>query len=147
MRNCCYAIAPLIEALGDMTSTQIRSRSSFARVLSIRCPSFVLRGRIRLPWGFELVYDNYNALGGFSPTPQLGHRSLSCRHPKWVTLFFFNGCTCQIERILQGSGARIRSLHLQPFSLLGSEAVEELLAQTVRPLTADLAAAQESPQS
>ena len=154
MRNCCYAIAPLIEALGDtMTSTQ----NQIAQFIAKYSPSVATqfrsaRAHIRklFPRGFELVYDNYNALGsGFSPTTRSSDIVVSVvAYPKWVTLFFFNGVhLSDPDRILQGSGARIRSLRLQPFSLLGSEAVEELLAQTVRPLTADLATAPESPRS
>lgn len=45
------------------------------------------------------------------------------------------------EKILQGSGSRIRSLRLEPFSLLRSEIVEELLAQSIHPLAAELAVA------
>jgi hypothetical protein len=104
------------------------------------------RARIKklFPRGFELVYDNYNALGiGFSPTLRSSDIVISVvAYPNWVSLFFFNGTHLRDpEKILQGSGARIRSLRLQPFSLLKSEAVEELLAQAIHPLATDLAAA------
>src|SRR5688572_12442644 len=83
------------------------------------------------PRGHELVYDNYNAFGcGFSPTPRTSDIVVSVvAYPKWVTLFFFHGNRLQDpEGLLQGSGVRIRSVRLQPSSLLKSRAVGDLLA-------------------
>jgi hypothetical protein len=47
------------------------------------------------PRGFELVYDNYNALAfGFGPTQRASDLVVSvAAYPKWVTLFFLNGAT------------------------------------------------------
>lgn len=96
------------------------------------------------PRGYELVYDNYNALGcGFSTTPRSSNVVVSVvAYPKWVTLFFFNGKRLpDPDKILQGSGVRIRSLRLQPASLLQSKAVHALLSHVIGPYAADLAAA------
>jgi hypothetical protein len=130
-----------------MTSTQPEIAKFIARyspAVAIQFRSARARIRKLFPRGFELVYDNYNALGsGFSPTLRSSDIVISVvAYPKWVTLFFFNGVHLpDPEKILQGAGPRIRSLRLQPFSLLKSQAVEELLAQAVRPLAADFAGA------
>lgn len=96
------------------------------------------------PRGHELVYDNYNALGmGFSPTARSSDIVISVvAYPKWVTLFFFNGARLpDPEKLLQGSGARIRSLRLKPFSLLRSAAVADLLEQAIRSIEPELTGA------
>ena len=50
------------------------------------------RNRLRamFPRGFELVYDNYNALVfGISPTERTSDAFISVAgYPRWVTLFF-----------------------------------------------------------
>jgi hypothetical protein len=96
------------------------------------------------PRGHELVYDNYNAFGcGFSPTPRTSDIVVSVvAYPKWVTLFFFHGKHLRDpESLLQGSGVRIRSIRLQPPSLLNSQAVADLLAQVLAKVGPELAAA------
>ncbi len=96
------------------------------------------------PHGYELVYDNYNALGcGFSMTPRSSGILVSVvAYPRWVTLFFFRGASLpDPEGILQGSGVRIRSLRLQPPGLLQSRAVAALLQHALRPCQESLAAA------
>jgi len=55
-------------------------------------------------------------------------------------LFFFHGTRLSDpERLLQGSGARIRSVRLLPPSLLGSRAVRTLLAQAIAQFKDELA--------
>ncbi len=53
-----------------------------------------VRAKLRalFPRGYELVYDNYNALVfGFSPTERASDALVSVAgYPKWVTLFFLN---------------------------------------------------------
>jgi hypothetical protein len=97
-----------------------------------------------IPCGHELVYDNYNALGcGFSTTSKSSDIFLSVvAYPKWVTLFFFHGVHLpDPEGMLQGSGVRIRSLRLQPFTLLQSDEVGELLAHAIHAVEPELATA------
>jgi len=89
----------------------------------------------RFPHGFELVYDNYNALAfGFSPTERASSASVSvAAYPKWVTLFFLNGADLPDPHgVLQGSGARVRSVRLAPPSVLHSRPVQALLDMVVR---------------
>jgi len=96
------------------------------------------------PRGYELVYDTYNGLGcGFSPTLRSSDIVVSVlAYPGWVTLFFFEGRGLDDpEGLLQGSGARIRSLRLQPFTLLRSKAVGALLEQAIDDVKPQLATA------
>jgi hypothetical protein len=88
------------------------------------------------PRGYELVYDNYNALAiGFGPSERSSEAIVSvAAYPRWVTLFFLHGKNLQDPRwLLQGSGARVRSIRLQPLSLLDSKPVKNLLTQALRP--------------
>lgn len=100
--------------------------------------------RALFPRGYELVYDNYNALGfGFSTSPRASGVVVSVvAYPKWVTLFFFHGTRLSDpDGILQGSGSRIRSLRLAPPSRLRSKPVRALLKQAIAQVKDDLAVA------
>ncbi len=93
------------------------------------------------PRGYELAFDNYNAFGcGYSTTPLASGVIVSVvAYPKWVTLFFFYGTRLpDPERILQGAGARIRSVRLEPFAVLESDAVAALLTAAVTPFATQL---------
>ena len=82
------------------------------------------------PRGFELVYDNYNALVfGFGPTERASDALVSiAAYPKWVTLFFLRGATLPDPHgVLQGTGSRVRSVRLEPMSVLYSAPVHKLL--------------------
>src|SRR6185436_16060466 len=71
--------------------------------------------RKRIPRGFELVYDNYNALViGYAPSERPSEAVISIAvYPKWVTLFFLHGATlADPKNLLTGSGARVRSIRL-----------------------------------
>lgn len=86
--------------------------------------------RAKVPRGFELVYDQYSAFGcGYSTTPKSSGVVISLvAYPKWVTLFFFQGARLpDPDGILKGTGSRIRSVRLDPPSLLKSRAVNRLL--------------------
>jgi hypothetical protein len=96
------------------------------------------------PRGYELVYDNYNAFGcGYSTTPRASGVLISVvAYPRWVTLFFFHGKSLvDPEKLLQGTGARIRSVRLDPPELLESKAVRALLKQAIAQFSVELAAA------
>lgn len=104
------------------------------------------RSRIRklFPRGYELVFDNYNAFGcGFSSTSRASGVIVSVvAYPRWVTLFFFHGVRLpDPERILQGSGSRIRSVRLEPVSVIESHAVQDLLESAIAACAVDLATA------
>ena len=82
------------------------------------------------PHGFELVYDNYNALVfAFSSSERASDAILSVAgYPKWVTLFFAQATTLpDPAHILEGSGTQFRSVRLQPPSRLTEPAVQELI--------------------
>jgi hypothetical protein len=86
--------------------------------------------RKQIPRGYELVYDNYNALVfAFGPTPRPSQLVMSIAgYPRWVTLFFANGKGLEDpEGLLQGTGRSIRSLRLSPFTILKSRAVQALV--------------------
>jgi hypothetical protein len=106
---------------------------------------FARRALKRLvPRGFELVYDNYNTLAfGISPTPRAGGAIVSvAAYPKWVTLFFLHGKGLKDPHgLLQGSGARVRSIRLAPVKLINTRPVQELLRQALEPHQSELAAA------
>jgi hypothetical protein len=85
-----------------------------------------------VPRGFELVYDNYNALVfGFSPTERARDAVLSVAgHPKWVTLFFLKGAALRDpDALLKGSGRTVRSIGLSSPATLQTAAVRALIAQ------------------
>ena len=106
---------------------------------------FARRALKRLvPRGFELVYDNYNTLAfGFSPTPRAGGAIVSvAAYPQWVTLFFLHGKGLKDpDGLLQGSGARVRSVRLAPVKIINTPPVQALLRQALEPHQAELAAA------
>jgi hypothetical protein len=86
------------------------------------------------PQGFELVYDNYNALAiGFSPSERASDVVLSIAgYPKWVTLFFLKGAALQDpEKMLQGAGSQVRSVRLLPASVLTQPAVQALIQASI----------------
>ena len=87
-----------------------------------------------VPKGYELVYDNYNALVfGFGPTLRASDAVVSVAgYPRWVTLFFLMGTNLEDpEGLLQGAGRRVRSIRLEPFEILQSQPVRALLEQAL----------------
>jgi hypothetical protein len=96
------------------------------------------------PRGYELVFENYNALGfGYSLTDRGSGVVVSLvAYPRWVTLFFFHGIDlADPDGMLQGRGARIRSIRLEPFSLLHSSSVHDLILQATKRHHGDFAKA------
>jgi hypothetical protein len=83
------------------------------------------------PHGFELVYDNYNALVfafGASERSSCAVLSLAA-YPGWVTLFFADGRALEDpEHLLEGAGVAIRSLRLKPLARLYEPGVQALIA-------------------
>ncbi len=87
-----------------------------------------------VPRGFELVYDNYNALVfGFGPSERSSDAVLSIAvYPKWVTLFFLQGVTLDDPQSrLEGSGTQVRSIRLAAPSDLDDAYVRMLIAQAM----------------
>ena len=84
-----------------------------------------------VPRGFELVYDNYNALVfGFSATDRTSDAVLSIAgYPSWVTLFFLKGATiADAKGLLEGSGSRVRSIRLASPEDLSRADIRALIA-------------------
>jgi hypothetical protein len=84
----------------------------------------------RLPGAIELVYDNYNALViGYGPTERASDAIFSLAlYPRWVTLFFLNGKGLpDPERLLKGSGVRVRHVVLKNAATLDEPAVRDLM--------------------
>jgi hypothetical protein len=82
------------------------------------------------PRGFELVYDNYNALVfAFASSDRASGAILSvAAYPRWIALFFAHGASLpDPAQLLEGSGARIRSVRLQPPTLLYEPEVQVLI--------------------
>jgi len=90
--------------------------------------------RARIPRGFELVYDNYNALAiGFSPTDRSSAAVISlAAYLRWVTLFFLQGAGLEDPLgMLQGAGARVRSVRLADPETLDDPRVAKLIDQAL----------------
>jgi hypothetical protein len=105
------------------------------------------RGKLHalFPRGHELVYDNYNALVfAFASTNRSSGAILSiAAYPRWVTLFFANGVAlADPQGLLQGDGARVRSIRLQSPEDLDRRDVLQLIALAMAPHAPALAAAQ-----
>jgi len=87
--------------------------------------------RNRLPNATELVYDNYNALAiGFGPSDRASEAILSLAvYPRWISLFFLQGTTLpDPQRILRGSGTRVRHIVLNDAQEMQLPAVEALIS-------------------
>ncbi len=87
-----------------------------------------------VPRGYELVYDNYNALVfGFGPTERTSDAVLSiAAYPKWVTLFFLQGKSLDDpNKRLEGSGSQVRSIRLSAPGDLDDPYVRGLIAQAI----------------
>ena len=88
----------------------------------------------RLPTATRLVYDNYNALVvGFGATEKVDDIILSLAvYPRYVTLFFLRGVELPDPHgLLEGSGAQVRSVRLQPLSRLEEPEVLALIKAAV----------------
>lgn len=104
------------------------------------------RGRLRarFPRGFELVFDNYNALVfGIAPTERTRDAFISVAgYPKWVTLFFLFGTDLRDpEGLLEGAGKQVRSVRLKTSADIDAPAVRALIDQSIVPHAAALHAA------
>jgi len=90
------------------------------------------RLRAAFPRGFELVFDNYNALVfGISPTERSRESFISIAgYPQWVTLFFLRGIDLDDPAgLLEGSGKQVRGVRLKSAADLGLPAIKALITQ------------------
>ena len=104
------------------------------------------RQRLRacFPRGFELVFNNYNALVfGISPSEKASEAFVSVAgYPQWVTLFFLHGAGLHDPAgLLGGSGRQVRGIRLASAATIDAPEVHTLIAQASRPHTARLLAA------
>ena len=100
--------------------------------------------RVLFPRGFELVYDNYNALVfGYSATERASAALVSIAgYPKWVTLFFLKGSVlADPTRRLEGSGKTVRGIRLASPETLDEPDVKALLVDAMRSQTSAFAQA------
>jgi hypothetical protein len=100
--------------------------------------------RSRIPRGFELVYDNYNALAtGFGPTDRSSAAVISlAAYPRWITLFFLHGAGLDDpDGMLDGAGSRVRSVRLQGPETMDDPRVARLIEHALRPHAAAFAQA------
>ena len=98
----------------------------------------------RVPRGFELVYDNYNALAiGYAWADKASASLVSIAgYPRWVTLFFLYGKGLpDPDGLLTGDGVRVRSIRLASPGDLDKPAVQRLLTLALAPHEAEFAAA------
>lgn len=94
------------------------------------------RARLRklFPRGYELVYDNYNALVfAYGPSERSSEVVLSlAAYPRWLTLFFAQGASLtDPDSLLQGHGTHIRGIRLAAPAQLSSAPVMNLIAEAM----------------
>ena len=90
--------------------------------------------RKRLPGAICLVYDNYNALAvGLGPDAKASTVPISIAfYPRWATLFFLYGALLpDPDGLLEGKGARVRSIRLKGLETLSDPAVDRLIGAAV----------------
>jgi len=90
------------------------------------------RLRSKFPCGYELVFDNYNALVfAISPTERRSDAFISVAgYQKWVTLFFLYGAELNDpNQLLEGQGKQVRSIRLKNPSDIDTPEVEALISQ------------------
>jgi hypothetical protein len=95
----------------------------------------IAKMRERLPGAVQLVYDNYNALViGFGPSERASDAAFSIAlYPKWVRLFFLRGATLpDPKKLLEGSGAGVRSIKLESADDLDKPAVRALMKAALK---------------
>ena len=94
--------------------------------------------------GFELVFNNYNALVfGISPSERSSEAFISVAgYPRWTTLFFLHGAGLQDPNgLLEGNGKQVRGIRLESAATIGMPQVQALIAQAARPHASALLAA------
>ena len=84
-----------------------------------------------VPGAIELVYDNYNALAiGFAPSERASEAVMSIAvFPQWVTLCFLQSGPklSDPNRLLKGSGSRVRHIRLKSAADLDTTAIRALI--------------------
>jgi hypothetical protein len=94
----------------------------------------LIKMRKRLPGAVEMVYDNYNALViGFCPGERPSEVIFSIAlYPRWINLFFAQGKgLSDPEKLLKGSGNRVRSIVLESAGTLDDPRVRDLIDEAL----------------
>ena len=100
--------------------------------------------RALVPRGFEMVYDNYNALVfGFSTTGRASDALLSViGYPRWVSVGFLQGASvADPDGLLRGTGNQVRGLRLGAPTDLDDPKVQALITRALSASRAEFAAA------
>jgi hypothetical protein len=88
--------------------------------------------RALFPRGYELVFDNYNALVfAISPTESAADAFVSVAgYPRWLTLFFLRGAALDDPNgLLQGTGKQVRGVRITTTTRVDSPRVKALVRQ------------------
>ena len=124
-----------MRASADSTRARIASSiASYSPAIARQLSACRRKLRARFPRGFELVYDNYNALVfAFSPSEKTSQAFVSIAgYPRWVTLFFVDaGRLRDPAKLLEGSGRKIRAVRLASPADLDRKELRALLAQAI----------------
>lgn len=119
------------------TAAQVRSFiARFTPALATQVRGARRRLHALFPRGFELVYDNANALVfAFGPTQRQADLVLSIAvYPRWVSLFFARGSTLPDPHgLLVGSGPRLRHVVLTSAAELETAPLLALLKHALEP--------------
>jgi len=124
------------------TGWRLSPSRQLQRFIAKYSPTVAADGRAALaivrwlvPGAVELVYDNFNFLVvGFCPSDRASDGVLSVVFtPRWITLCFLqNGPSLSDpQKLLRGSGTRVRSLRLESARDLNSTAIRRLIAQAL----------------
>jgi hypothetical protein len=111
-----------------MTVTTFIARYEPALATQLRAARRKMRAHF--PRGYELVYDNYNALVfAFGPSLKASELVLSlAAYPRWVSLFFADGKSLpDPHKVLRGSGSQIRHVVLESAKHLDAPPVRALI--------------------
>lgn len=103
------------------------------------------RMRALFPRGYELVYDNYNALAiGYGASERASDVVLSiAAYPRWVSLFFLQGARfADPHKVLKGAGKQVRHIVLSaPMAEFDAPAVQAFIELALAPQADGLARA------
>jgi len=132
-----------------MKSSAVESRidgflSKYAPEIKARLQECASRLHAFVPRGFELVFDNYNALVfAISPSERRSDAFVSVvGYPNWVTLFFRDGVDLDDPKgLLEGKGKQFRSIRLKDAESLNGNEIGTLIRQAIPPNESALRAA------
>jgi len=89
--------------------------AKYTPALAVEINAARKRMQARIPRGYEMVNDNYNALVfSYGPSERLSEAQLSiAAMPRWVSLCFIQGANLEDPKeLLHGEGSHVRSVRL-----------------------------------